>query len=237
MTDQELRDLVASLAVNSAKMDERFDKEVKEREKANREWHAKFDKEVKEREKEREKANREWHENFEREKKESRQKFEELRLYIQGVSSELRGLGLTQGDIAEEIFYRSLSRHKQLGEIHFDDIRRRVRDSRISPEFDILLINSVSVGLIEIKANLKTQLKNLRIPKKDKGLELKYLIDKKVNQFRESSPEYEGYKLYVGFGSLVTDDEIIAQARENGIFLLTADGDHIEVVNDNVRAF
>ena len=95
----------------------------------------------------------------------------------------------------------------------------------------------MSVGLIEIKANLKTQLKNLRIPKKDKGLELKYLIDKKVNQFRESSPEYEGYKLYVGFGSLVTDDEIIAQARENGIFLLTADGDHIEVVNDNVRAF
>ena len=105
---------------------------------------------------------REWHENFEREKRESRQKFEELRLYIQGVSSELRGLGLTQGDIAEEIFYRSLSRDKQLGEIHFDDIKRKVRDSRISPEFDILLINSVSVGLIEIKANSEDATKEFK---------------------------------------------------------------------------
>ena len=105
--------------------------------------------------KEREKANLEWHEKFEKEKQENRQSLAELKEYIKGVSNELRGLGLTQGDIAEEIFYRSLSRDKQLGEIHFDEIKRKVKDSRISPEFDILLINSVSVGLIEIKANLE----------------------------------------------------------------------------------
>ena len=49
MTDQELKDLVASLEANGAKMDARFEKEVKEREKANREWHENFEREQKER--------------------------------------------------------------------------------------------------------------------------------------------------------------------------------------------
>ncbi len=63
------------------------------------------------------------------------------------------------------------------------------------------------------------------------------LVENKVQQFRESYPEYSGHKLYFGFGTLITDEDMIEQVRANGIFLLTQDGDHIELVNDYVRAY
>ena len=110
-----------------------------------------------------------------------------------------------------------------------------------SPEFDILLINGDSVGLIEVKANLRTYLKNKYYVKREgnkpKSFDMKRCIDDKVDDFRKSCPEYKAYKLYFGFGSLVTDDKLIAQAKENGIFLLTQKGNHIELVNETVVAF
>ena len=172
---------------------------------------------------------------------ESKQELKDLKLYIEGVTKELRGLGVTQGDIAEEEFYQSLERHKKLGALHFDTIERKVQKNASSPEFDILLINGDSVGLIEVKANLRTYLKNKYYVKRDgnrpKSFDMKQCIDDKVNDFRDSCPEYKDYKLYFGFGSLVTDDKLIDQAKENGIFLLTQKGNHIELVNETVRAF
>ena len=261
-TDQEIKDLVASLEANGAKMDARFEKEVKEREKANREWHAKFSEDMEklrasnaEFRKNMEASNAEFRKNMEvshakfsedmeklrASQDQSQQELKDLKLYIEGVTKELRGLGVTQGDIAEEEFYQSLERHKKLGALHFDTIERKVQKNASSPEFDILLINGDSVGLIEVKANLRTYLKNKYYVKREgnrpKSFDMKRCIDDKVNDFRRSCPEYKDYKLYFGFGSLITDDKLIAQAKENGIFLLTQKGNHIELVNETVVAF
>ena len=226
MTDQELRDLVASLAVSQDKFREDMDTS-----------HAKTQQEIKELRASQDKFRK----DMEASHAKSQQELKDLKLYIESVTKELRGLGVTQGDIAEEEFYQSLERHKKLGALHFDTIERKVQKNASSPEFDILLINGDSVGLIEVKANLRTYLKNKyyikREGNKPKSFDMRRCIDDKVNDFRKSCPEYKNYKLYFGFGSLVTDDKLIAQAKENGIFLLTQKGNHIELVNETVRAF
>ena len=168
--------------------------------------------------------------------RETQQEIRELKAYVEGVASELRGLGISQGKIGEEVLFQALKKCKRLGDIHFDTIRRNVLDSNSSSEIDILLINKVCVGLIEVKVNLKAQIRH-KGRRADRTLAMKALVDKKVKQFREGFHEYKNHKLYFGFGTLITDDELIEQARANGIFLLTQDGDHIEVVNDNVRPF
>ena len=233
MTDQELRDLVASLAVSHAEFREDMQKTKAENDK----WHTEFREDMQELRASQDKFRKDMDASHAK----MQQDIKDLGLYIESVTKELRGLGVTQGDIAEEEFYQSLERHKRLGALHFDTIERKVQKNASSPEFDILLINGDSVGLIEVKANLRTYLKNKYYVKREgnkpKSFDMKRCIDDKVNDFRDSCPEYKNYKLYFGFGSLVTDDKLIAQAKENGIFLLTQKGNHIELVNDSVKPF
>jgi hypothetical protein len=43
--------------------------------------------------------------------------------------------------------------------------------------------------------------------------------------------------MYAGIASLVTYHELIEEVEKHGLFLLTQQGDHIEVVNEKVTAF
>lgn len=128
------------------------------------------------------------------------------------------------GEITEEYFYRSLEKDKRLGKLKFDEIERNVRKSDHNVEFDIILINGDSIGIVEVK--------NKAHPK-----DIKPLIEKKIKHFKLDYPEYENYKYYFGIASMITNKTMIQEAKDEGIFLLTQTRDHIEVVNEGFKVF
>ena len=127
-------------------------------------------------------------------------------------------------DATEEYFYRSLEDTMKLGHISFEDIQRKVSITNSHVEFDIVLINGNSIGIVEVKSKAH--------PK-----DIQTMISKKIQHFKIDYPEYADYKYYFGIASLITNEDMEREARENGIFLLTQKGEHLEVVGDGVRSY
>ena len=127
------------------------------------------------------------------------------------------------GDSSEEYFYTSCKKTMKLGNIKFDFIDRNVRKHFGAPEFDIVLYNGDSIGIIEVKSRANPHYLN---------------IEKKVNDFKESFPQYKNYKIYFGVGTMSTkNDELFEFCSNKGIFLLGQNSDHMELINEEVRAF
>ena len=127
------------------------------------------------------------------------------------------------GDTSEEYFYQGCKKTMKLGNIKFDFIDRNVRKHSGAPEFDIVLYNGDSIGIIEVKSRANPHYLN---------------IEKKVNDFKESFPQYKDYKFYFGVGTMSTkNDELFEFCSTKGIFLLGQNGDHLELLNEKVRAF
>ncbi len=184
MTDEELKNLVSSLAVESKKNSE----EIKKLQVATSE-------QIQELKNEQSKSNKKWD-----------------------------GFLGNYGEVAEEYFYRSLEKDKTLGKLKFDEIERNVRKTSKNVEFDIILINGNTIAIVEVK--------NKAHPK-----DIKPLIQKKIQHFKIDYPEYEDYTYYFGIASMITNDEIIRQAKNEGIFLLTQNANHLEVVYDEIISF
>jgi hypothetical protein len=145
MTDQELKDLVASLAIQSAKTD----KELKDLVANIAIQSAKTDKELKDR-------------------------FAQTEKEIKEVIKQIGGIAKTQGEITEEYFFNILKSDKKVSNMQFDMIEKnayRYIKNDLKGEYDIILYNGNSVLIIEIKnkirekdlLNLKEkQIKNFR---------------------------------------------------------------------------
>ena len=128
------------------------------------------------------------------------------------------------GEATEEYFFRSLEANPCLNGIHFDKVQRNLKISDHHVEFDIVLINKKSICIIEVKSKAHHQ-------------EIPILIDKKLKHFKIDYPEYKGYQYYFGIASLVTHQAMVQAAKQQGIFLLTQKGNHIEIVNSDIRVF
>ena len=125
MTDTELKNLVASLAVESAKTDERF--RVLREEQAIRD--KKLDEQFK-------KTDEEFNKIAEQFKK-TDEKFKQLGLNIDGIAR-------TQGEITEDYFFDILKKDKRVANLQFDEIAKNsykyVRND-MKGEYDIILFN------------------------------------------------------------------------------------------------
>jgi hypothetical protein len=134
MTDQELKDLVASLAIQSAKTDAQMaktDQELKDLIAQSAKTDAKFD----------------------RIEAESDKTF----LKLKEIGRQLGDIGHSNGDAAENYFFNSLEDNIKLGKIKFDTISRNVkqRKHRLEDEYDIFLENGNAVGVIEVKYKVR----------------------------------------------------------------------------------
>ena len=168
-------------------------------------------------------------------KEENRKGIEELReelkkeniktnMMLRATDKKLNNFIGNYGSVAEELFYRSLEKNPILGNIKFDRIERNIRESYNSCEFDILLFNGESVGIVEVKSRARYD-------------KIEEIIQNKVTSFKRDFEEYKDYKIYFGIASMVTNKKLIDTAKEKGIFLLTQNGDHLELLNEKVKAF
>jgi len=123
MTDDELKALVASLAVGN--------KELRESQRQTDEQMKRTDEQMK---------------RTDEQLKRTDEKLERM-----GVT--LGGIGRNQGDVAEEFFYNSLIKDLHLGGIAFEDITKNMEKHRgkIQEEYDLFLTNGKAIAVIEVK--------------------------------------------------------------------------------------
>lgn len=126
-----------------------------------------------------------------------------------------------QGDIAEEFFYRSFLKNPAIGSLRFDSVSRNLNNSKdkIEEEYDLVLINGDSIAVLEVKA--KAHVKDLEL-----------MVTRKMPHFPLLFREFSHYRRYAGIATLTTNDALIAKARELGLYLLTQQGDHQVVVQE-----
>ncbi len=132
----------------------------------------------------------------------------------------LEGVSNNQGKIAEECFYNSLKQNPVLVGKQFDSVFRNIvgstRDSQ--EEYDILLFNSDSVFIIEVK---------YRVHPKD----IDTLIKRKGGNSLLLLPQYRDFQRHLGLATFSIEDAVLQEALDHGITILQRRGDLIETIS------
>ena len=70
---------------------------------------------------------------------------------VEKLSNEIRSYIGNDSQSVEEYFYQTLAKNRRLGDTQYDEIGRNIRLNANSPEFDIVLYNCGTIGLVEVK--------------------------------------------------------------------------------------
>jgi len=216
MTDQELKDLVASLAVSQAKTDAQMARTDAKLEKMIEESDARFAKIEAQMAKSFEKSDARF------EKTEAQMAKTDARL--DKIAKMVGGISNNQGDITEEYFINSLKDKLKLGDIKFDFLVENFKAKKgrkILAEYDILLVNGKSVAIIEVKYKVHPS-----------DLEK---LPAKIASIR-NLPQYDGYEVYAGLAGFFVPDKVIEEAEKKGYFVLQRKGDVVVTHVDNLQA-
>ena len=130
------------------------------------------------------------------------------------------------GAFAEEYFFNSFENGRQnfFGE-KFDEIEKNLKGFKkgFKDEYDIVLINGHSLGIIEVK--FKAHEKD--IPG----------ILKKAVTFRENFPDYANHRIYLGLASLAFYPELEDACIKEGIAIIKQVGDSVVINDAHLKVF
>ena len=126
------------------------------------------------------------------------------------------GVANNQGDVAEEFYFNSLKQNPTLNNITFDSIDKHVTRNYhgIEDEYDIVLVNSADVFIIEVKYKAHAN-------------DLQRLVHNKAVNFRKIFPEYREFRHHLGLAALHINDDLKARALSQGVTVLQRKGDVI----------
>ncbi len=154
-------------------------------------------------------------------------RIEKTEKLLKEVSNQLGGMGNRHGKFAENFFFHALEEKMKLGDVKFDEIEQNMRHKRknIVDEFDIVLYNGNSVGIVEIKYCVESK-------------HIKRLCTQKTENFKWLYPEYQDYNIYLGIAGMSFENEgVLAEAQEAGIATLEAKGDYVEISAQHLLAY
>jgi hypothetical protein len=145
---------------------------------------------------------------------------------LKDTSKILSNIGINLGHTAEEFFFYSLEENKKLGSILFDEIQMNVKAkvSKVQDEFDIVLYNGNTIGLVEIKHKVHPN-------------DIENLATKKVDNFRILFPYYANYKIYLGIGGMSIPNNVAETAKKKGIALLRQKGQLTNIEAETMTAY
>jgi DNA repair exonuclease SbcCD ATPase subunit len=229
MTDQELKDLVASFAVDrkeTGKLIDRLAKEADARQK-------KADEEIaaiqartaaiqariiatEERTTARQEKNALEMEKFNKEFNEKLEK----------ISEQIGGIGNNIGHHAEQFFQNVFKEKLEFGRIKYDEMIPNLthKSKKDEIEFDIALINGDSIALIEVKNRIHP------------NFVIKF-AEERVEKFREYFHEFENYDVYLGIAGFSFSDEVLDRASAYGIGIVRQVGESIEIDANNLKVY
>lgn len=150
---------------------------------------------------------------------------------IFGINREVNGISKSNGMMAEEYFFESLEESKTFGGIHFDRVRENIKNSKkledgstLDGQYDIVMYNDTAVCLIEIKYRFKTD-------------DVKNVAKWYASTFKRLFPEYAGYEIYLGIGSMCFEEDVEETARQLGIGVLKVKGDAVEIRDECLKTY
>ncbi len=217
MTDDELKALVASLAISQKQTDEQMKRtheelriSIGELRNSIGELRASTDSlalSQKQTDEQMKKTDEQMKKTDEQMKK-TDEKLERIGIYLGNVTR-------NQGDVAEEFFFNSLVNQPHLGSIYFNEITTNMKRHRgnIQEEYDLFLTNGDAIAIVEVK--YKAHPNDL-----DK-------LDRKIKNFKLLFPIYEDYKLYGALAGFYINDDTKNEALTRGYFVLQRSGDLI----------
>jgi Holliday junction resolvase-like predicted endonuclease len=137
----------------------------------------------------------------------------------------------SSGEVAEEYFFNSLNATKTLGGVHFDSVEKNWKSSiplengkTLDGEYDIVLINKDSMGIVEVK---------FKVSRKD----VENLAKKQVESFKRIFPNSAKYKFYLGIGSMSFNKQAEDEAKKLGIAIFKLNGDAVEIYDKNLKNY
>ena len=200
MTDNELKELVASISVGIRELTEsqkKTDQQLKE-----------TDQQLQELAESREKS-----------QKETDQQLKETARRLDSIGKMVGGISNNQGDVAEEFFIRGFRQTMTLGGLHFDRLLKNysIGHKYLNDEFDIVLVNGDIVVVIEVKYKVHPG-------------DIKKMLEKKLPNFRSLASTYNNHKLYGAIAGFSIPDDVIEEADRAGLFVLGRSGTNMTLL-------
>ncbi|MCL2064815.1 MAG: hypothetical protein FWG98_10670 [Candidatus Cloacimonetes bacterium] len=206
--DQRKADLEAELAKRKADLDAELSKRQAKLDAELAKQKAEFDAEFARRQAEAEKVKAEFD--------------AEIKKINQMMGNQSHNIGI----IAEEYFYNSFANGKTnfFGE-KFDEIEKRVNGIKkgFKDEYDILLINGETIGIIEVKHKANEN----DIPQ----------VLRKAKTFRVNFPDYKNHKVYLGLASMAFYPDLEAKCKENGIAIIKQLGETLIITDEHLKEY
>ena len=134
------------------------------------------------------------------------------------VGIQLGGISNNQGRFAEEYFFNSFEKGKRnfFGE-KFDEIKNNLKGIKTDDEYDIVMLNGQSVGIVEVKYKAHEN----DVPK----------VLRKANTFRDNFTDYKNHTIYLGLATMAFYPELEQACKDTGIAIIKQLGDTV-VIND-----
>ncbi|MCL2065061.1 MAG: hypothetical protein FWG98_11940 [Candidatus Cloacimonetes bacterium] len=163
---------------------------------------------------------------FDRINAETAKRHEEFVKYMEKSDEKYGQFTNNLGYITEEYFYNSFDGGKTnfFGE-DFDDILKNLKGIKkdFKDEYDILLINGKTIGIIEVKYKANTN----DIPK----------VLRKAETFRINFPEYKNHKVFLGLATLAFYQELEDSCNLHGIAIIKNKGDKLIINDEHIKPF
>ena len=217
MTDEELKQLVASLAVGQRELTEQQKKTdgqmryISEQQKKTDEL-LRYNAEQQKKTDELLRYNAAQQKKTDEQMRHTDEQFKRTDEKLKSIGIQLGNMSKNQGDIAEEFFFNSLVKDTRLGEIHFEDITKNMQKHRanIQEEYDLVMTNGEAIGIVEVK--YKAHENDL------------HKLERKMRHFKQLFPIYSNYKLYGAIASFHINDDAKLEALNRGFFVLQRTG-------------
>ena len=128
------------------------------------------------------------------------------------------------GAFAEEYFFNSFDKGQKnfFGE-DFYEIRKKIKGIEKDDEYDILLINGQSIGIVEVKFKAHEN----DITK----------VLKKADTFRINFPKYKNHRVYLGLATMAFYPELEQECEKQGIAIVKQVGDSVVINDKHLKVF
>ncbi len=212
MTDEELKQLIASLAIAN--------KELRESQKKTDAQIRETDAQLKETDAQLKETNVQLKETDAQLRKTDTQ-LKETDRKLDKVAKMIGGISANQGDVAEDFFYNSFIQDNHLGHLSFDDVTKNMFKHRgqLQEEYDIFLTNGDAIAIVEVK--YKAHLEDIK------------KLNRKFQHFKALFPIYKDYKLYGAMASFYFNKDTKDELLNQGYFVVERSGHLLKTENSD----
>ena len=143
---------------------------------------------------------------------------------IKHLNKTVSGLGTTRGSFAEQYFYNSFKKGQKnfFGE-SFDKIEKNIHGLKVDAEYDIVLVNGKSIGIIEVKFDARKE-------------DIKEVI-KKAETFRINYSDFAKHHIYLGLAALTFEKDVEKDCTQAGIAIIKQDGKAVVIYDEHLKKF